>query len=110
VLTWQDNSDNEDKFSIERSGDDYVFTELTTVDTDVVTYTDSTINPLLTYYYRIRAYNSSGYSAYSNVVICEGAIVAAVKYGLLYNWYAATDVRNIANTGAHYQVIMIGAH
>jgi uncharacterized protein (TIGR02145 family) len=24
-----------------------------------------------------------------------------INYGLLYNWYAATDVRNIANTGFH---------
>lgn len=25
----------------------------------------------------------------------------SIKYGLLYNWYAATDVRNICNTGWH---------
>jgi uncharacterized protein (TIGR02145 family) len=28
-----------------------------------------------------------------------------VEYGLLYNWYAATDVRNIANTGWHLSTV-----
>ena len=81
VLTWQDNSDNETGFSIERSGDNYIFSEIDTVTAGEVTYTDATADPMTSYFYRIRGFNASGYSAYSNVVPCEGAVVAAVKYG-----------------------------
>ena len=98
VLTWQDNSDNETGFSIERSGDNYIFSEIDTVTAGEVTYTDATADPMTSYFYRIRGFNASGYSAYSNVVICEGAIIEAIKYGLLYNWYAATDVREITSS------------
>lgn len=98
VLTWQDNSDNETGFSIERSGDNYIFSEIDTVTAGEVTYTDATADPMTSYFYRIRGFNASGYSAYSNVVICEGAVIAAVKYGALYNWYAATDIRKITSS------------
>lgn len=99
VLTWQDNSANESNFSIERSADDYVFAQIATVSADIVTYTDSARDTSLTYYYRVRAYNGMGYSAYSNVVICQGVASTTVKYGLLYNYPAVVDVRNIAATG-----------
>jgi len=32
-------------------------------------------------------------------VVPEPPVITSVKYGLLYNWYAATDVRNIAADG-----------
>lgn len=31
---------------------------------------------------------------------CHGGLIT-IHYGLLYNWYAATDVRNMANIGWH---------
>lgn len=35
---------------------------------------------------------------------CSEKIEIEVKYGFLYNWYAATDVRNIASAGWHIPV------
>lgn len=68
-LTWVDNSNNEDGFSIERRTTGGIWAEIDTVSAGVVTYIDGTITPLteLTIYeYRVRSYNTGFYSAYSN--------------------------------------------
>lgn len=65
-LTWQDNSDNETLFSIERSTDGSNFAEIDTVGAGVTSYSDTTAAEDTTYWYRVRAYNSYGYSDYSN--------------------------------------------
>jgi hypothetical protein len=66
-LTWQDNATAESGFSIEQSTDGTHFIQIGTttanVDNYVVNYTSS--DPSGTYYYRIRAFNSFGDSAYS---------------------------------------------
>lgn len=66
-LSWQDNSDNEDGFSVERGTDGENFGEIDTVPADFIYYTDSNTTSSVTYYYQVRAFNEAGYSEYSNV-------------------------------------------
>lgn len=66
-LTWQDNSNNEDGFEIERTLLGESFGLLATVGPDSETYLDETIVPGLEYKYRIRAFNAFGYSSYTNI-------------------------------------------
>jgi subtilisin family serine protease len=66
-LNWQDNSHNEDGFKIERSADNVTFSQIATVNADIVTYHNSGLSGGTTYYYRVRAYNNAGNSDYSNV-------------------------------------------
>jgi len=55
-------------YKIERSlSPDSGFAQVGFVATNTTTYTDTGLNPITLYYYRVRAYNSSGDSAFSNV-------------------------------------------
>jgi hypothetical protein len=66
-LSWQDNSDNEDGFRIERSLDGTNFLLLLTLPANTTSYSDPELSASTTYYYRVCAYNFAGDSAYSNV-------------------------------------------
>lgn len=61
-LNWQDNTVNEDGFSIERSLDGTNWTALTSVATNVQSYTDTGLNFNTSYSYKVTAFNSSGNS------------------------------------------------
>jgi hypothetical protein len=68
ILNWNDNSDNETNFLIERStsvGGGFI--QVATVAANVRTYTDNTVFRKTTYFYRVRAANAGGKSNYSNV-------------------------------------------
>jgi titin len=65
-LGWTDNSDNENSFKIERSTDGVNFSQIDTVGADVTTYNDTTVAESTTYWYRVRASNADGDSAYTN--------------------------------------------
>jgi hypothetical protein len=67
-LSWTDNSDNEAGFRIGRSINGVNFTLLALVNANVTSYKDMNVEEATKYYYRVRAYNNSGYSAGSNVV------------------------------------------
>lgn len=65
-ISWVDNSDNEDGFTIYRSEDGGDFTVL---DTNVIpSFTDFAVTGGITYYYRVTAYNSTDESAPTNTV------------------------------------------
>jgi len=66
-LSWQDNSNNERGFKIERkTGIAGTYLKIATVGAGVINYTDTNISEDITYYYRVSAYNNVGDSAYSN--------------------------------------------
>jgi len=65
--TWTDNSNNEDGFKIERKlGQTGTFAEVDRVPTNVTNYSDPVPVDGQEYCYRVRAYNSTGNSAYTN--------------------------------------------
>jgi len=66
-LSWVDNSTNEDGFKIERSEDGVSFTQIAINGANENTYTETGLSENTAYWYRIRAYNQSGTSDYSNV-------------------------------------------
>ncbi len=65
-LGWTDNADNESGFEIDRSLDGASWATIDTVGANVTTYSDSGLSALTTYFYRVRATNGFGDSAYSN--------------------------------------------
>ena len=66
-LSWNDNSNNEQGFDIERSTDGINFSILHKVLANVTTFLDKNLS-LGTYTYRVRAIAAMGKSAYSNTV------------------------------------------
>ena len=66
-LTWTDNSSSEDGFRIERkTGAGGTYAQIAQVAAGVTSYQNTGLSATTTYYYRVRAYNAAGNSAYSN--------------------------------------------
>jgi hypothetical protein len=66
-LAWRDNSADETGFKIERkTGATGTYAQIATVAANIVTYTNTGLTTKTTYYYRVRAYNATGNSPYSN--------------------------------------------
>jgi phosphodiesterase/alkaline phosphatase D-like protein len=110
-LSFTDNSNNETLFRIQRSTDGSNFADLTTVGANVATYQNTGLAANTTYYYRVRAENFYGVSAYSNTAnaktssgtgtICDG--VAAYSSTKVYN---AGD--KVVYNGKLYQALANG--
>lgn len=68
TIEWSDNSNNEDGFAIEscRNKGCSVYREIGRVGANVNTFTDVNLIANTQYYYRVRAFNLGGFSAYSN--------------------------------------------
>jgi hypothetical protein len=66
-LLWNDNSNNESGFIIERRIGSGAFVVIATVGANVTSYIDGTVSAGTDYAYRVRATNSGGHSGYSNI-------------------------------------------
>lgn len=67
-LNWTDNAANEDSYRVERRTPPGPFEEVAIIAADSQAYTDTSLSPITTYVYRVRAANSAGFSGYSNEV------------------------------------------
>jgi titin len=65
-LSWMENSLNEDGFSIERSLYGTTFTVIGATGPNVTTFAATGLAKNTRYYFRVRAFNELGSSAYSN--------------------------------------------
>jgi hypothetical protein len=66
-LKWYDDSNREENYVLERSVDNNTaFTELKKLDRNAVSYSDNTVTAGKKYFYRVKAINPVGSSAYSN--------------------------------------------
>jgi len=98
-LSWIDNSTNEFGFIIEKETATEVFSVIDTVAANISAYTDLSVTNL-TYNYRIRAYNTNGFSGYSNVAQVSIPVeltsfianVSSDKVNL--TWKTATETNN----------------
>ncbi len=86
-LSWSDNSTNETGFKVERKIGS-TWSQIATVGASIEAYQNKGLAANSTYYYRVRAYNSDGYSTYSNT--------AAVTLG------GGSTLYYITNTGTKY--------
>jgi hypothetical protein len=68
TLNWQDKSDNEQNFLVERSTSvDSGYTQIAAVGANTTSYLDGTVVKKVTYYYRVRSAIGGAKSGYSNV-------------------------------------------
>ncbi len=73
-LNWLDNSDNENGFIIERMDNGGSYSEVATVGSNITTY-DDVVTQVVDYKYRVKAYNGTDSSGYSNEACVSSSIV-----------------------------------
>jgi titin len=66
-LAWSDNSENETGFRIEQSTNGTTWSQVAVVAADVESHAITGLSASTTYYFRVRAYNEAGSSAYTTV-------------------------------------------
>ena len=128
-LAWSDNSNNEAGFKIERRiGNAGVFAEIDTVKANVTSFANTGLTANTKCFYRVRAYNLGGHSAYAKIVgattlrkppAAPSNLTAVAGGGLQINlaWLDnATNEdsfkieRRIGSSGAYARVATLGAN
>lgn len=68
-LSWTDNATDEQYYRVERSTDGVTFVQVAVLLANSTTWTNSSLVPDTTYWYRVRASVGAVYSEYSNAVV-----------------------------------------
>jgi titin len=66
VLSWTDNAGNEAGFKVERGTDGVTFSQIAVLGANATTYSNTNLVATTTYFYRVRAYEGTNHSGYSN--------------------------------------------
>src|SRR5215471_15362109 len=81
--SWVDNTSNATGISVERSlGSAGTFTEIATTSGTTTSYTDTLLADGTTYCYRVRAFNATAYSSYSNTACGTTALAITLSVAL----------------------------
>jgi hypothetical protein len=89
-LSWVDNSTDETGFKLERkTGSGGTYSEIAgSITANTTTYSNTGLTASTTYYYRLRSYNASGNSSYSNEVSATTSATGSLPANVLNltNW------------------------
>ncbi|MFZ4707468.1 MAG: fibronectin type III domain-containing protein, partial [Bacteroidales bacterium] len=87
LLTWVDNSNNETSFDLRRSTSlSGTYTTIATLPANAITYTNTGLTKGRKYYYKVRAVNSAGNSAFGNIANATASCITAAKSGELVGY------------------------
>ena len=100
ILAWNDNSSNESGFSVER-WNGYYWVVLGTVPANTTAVQNINLFPYSVYYYRIRAYNSAGYSAYSNIAGGRTALFSSLLSAPVQSAPTVQSTPTVQTTAKH---------
>ncbi|MEQ8471964.1 MAG: fibronectin type III domain-containing protein [Marinoscillum sp.] len=96
-LSWADNSSNETGFRIERkTGSGGTYSEIATVGSNITAYNSTGLSASTTYYYRVRAYNGTGNSSYSN----QSNATTQASGGSLPSPWVSSNIGSVGQTGS----------
>ncbi len=76
TLAWTDTSNSERGFQVERRSEAGAWVLVATLGANATGYTDAGLSEASTYGYRVRAYNTAGYSTYTNEATAATIIAA----------------------------------
>jgi hypothetical protein len=98
-ITWEDNSDNETGFRIERKIAGGAYSQIESVAKNITAFADTGLTSNTKYYYRIRAYNTMGVSKYSSETSITTQPPATVVRLIVGNtsYYVDSQQKNMDN-------------